>query len=133
MNMPEYATFDSAAADLRSSAKKVTLKPGARALISTGVFGSDVFADEPSNVCGLVCPRSGLAYKHGVTVLNAPGVIDHDYSDVIKVLLVNLGDEDYTVSRGDRIAQLMLIKRSVSLEFEVRESERVGGFGSTGK
>jgi len=131
MTVPIYATSKSAAADLTST-ETYHIDPGRYALISTGVFGRDVFTDETSNIVGLVCPRSGLAANHGVTVLNAPGVIDADYKGEIKVLLINHGRITFDVEPGMRIAQLLLVKRSINFDFDIADVDRVAGFGSTG-
>lgn len=109
----------------------LTLAPGARALIPTG------FAMElPEGYEAQIRPRSGLAFKHGVTVLNAPGTIDADYRGEVKVLLINLGDEPFRIERGMRIAQLVIqpVSHATLIEAdELSTSERgTGGFGSTG-
>ncbi len=109
----------------------LTLAPGARALIPTG------FAMElPEGYEAQIRPRSGLAFKHGVTVLNAPGTIDSDYRGEVKVLLINLGDEPFRIERGMRIAQLVIqpVSHATLIEAdELSTSERgTGGFGSTG-
>jgi len=125
----EAAGFDLAAAVPDGQA--ITLAPGARALIPTG-FALQL----PAGTEGQVRPRSGLALKHGITVLNAPGTIDSDYRGEVKVLLVNHGQDSFTVSRGLRIAQLVITRiEPISLqEVELLDStERgAGGFGSTG-
>lgn len=127
--LPTYATAGSAGADL-VAAEAVSLAPGARALIACG-FRIAV----PPGFEAQVRPRSGLAYKHGVTVLNAPGTIDSDYRGEVKVLLVNLGAAPFAVQRGDRIAQLV-IAPVVQVAFEcgaLDDTERGAvGFGSTG-
>ena len=113
------------------AAQPVILAPGARALIPTG-FAIEI----PPSFEGQVRPRSGLALKHGVTVLNAPGTIDSDYRGEISVLLINHGTEPFSISRGDRIAQLvfgMIVRAEAVEEATLEESERgSGGFGSTG-
>lgn len=130
-NKPQYQTSGSAGCDLQSIVNH-TIAPGGRALISTGLR-----LEMPSGVVGLICPRSGLALKHGITVLNGPGVIDNDFRGEIQVLLVNLSNIEYTVKIGDRIAQLVFcpvfqghFKRSEELTETNRSS---GGFGSTGR
>lgn len=129
--VPEYARDGDAGLDLRALSG-VVLKPGCRSLVDTGVSVS-----LPSGTAGFIQPRSGLAYKHGVTVLNTPGLIDCGYRDELKVLLVNLDPwVPYEVKRGDRIAQLV-IQRVVSARLVpidvLDDSERgSGGFGSTG-
>jgi len=109
----------------------LTLAPGARALIPTG-FAMEI----PPSFEGQVRPRSGLALKHGVTVLNAPGTIDSDYRGEISVLLINHGTEPFSISRGDRIAQLvfgMIVRAEAVEDATLEESARgSGGFGSTG-
>ena len=131
LDLPSYATTGSAGLDLRS-ADALTLKPGARALISTGIAIA-----LPDNHEAQVRPRSGLAVKYGITVLNAPGTIDADYRGEIKVPLINLGAEDFSIAKGDRIAQ-MVIAPVVQVELvEVTSLDQTargaGGFGSSGK
>jgi dUTP pyrophosphatase len=113
--------------------RDVVLPPGGRALIPTGFI-----LEIPEGCEVQVRPRSGLAVKNGVTVLNTPGTIDADYRGEVKVILVNLGDEPFTVKRGDRIAQL--VPAAVAADVDFKESEGVsptdrgaGGFGHTGK
>lgn len=128
---PSYATDGDAGADLRARHETV-LEPGQRALVDTGVALAI-----PRGYVGLVHPRSGLAAKHGLTVVNAPGTVDSGYRGEIKVSLLNTDrTETYTVSRGERIAQLV-IQRVETARFEAMpelpESERgAGGFGSSG-
>ena len=130
--LPTYATPDASGADVAAAVKKdVALKPMERRAIPTGL----VVAVPPGYEVQ-VRPRSGLALNHGVTVANAPGTVDSDYRGELMVVLVNLGNETYTVKRGERIAQLVLAP-VVQGTFTVREtlppSERgSGGFGSTG-
>ncbi len=129
--LPAYATDGSAGMDLRS-AEALTLKPGARALVATGIAIA-----LPDDMEAQVRPRSGLAVKHGITVLNAPGTIDSDYRGEIKVPLINLGTDDFVINRGDRIAQ-MVIAPVVQMELieveELDETDRgAGGFGSSGR
>ena len=131
-DLPHYETEASAGMDLRAVLDApVTLKPLARAIIKTGLF-----IELPVGIEAQVRPRSGLAAKKGITVLNAPGTIDADYRGEIGVILVNLSNEDFTVESGERIAQLVIAKheRADWNEVEVL-SETVrgaGGFGSTG-
>lgn len=130
--LPSYATADSAGMDLMSAeAGDVVIEPGARAMISTGIA-----IQLPSGYEAQVRPRSGLAAKHGITVLNSPGTIDADYRGEIKVILINLGDVAVTLGRGERIAQMVIAPVSVAEWREVPSldtSERgQGGFGSTG-
>jgi dUTP pyrophosphatase len=116
--------------DLRS-AESLTLKPGARALVATGIAIA-----LPDHHEAQVRPRSGLAIKHGITVLNSPGTIDADYRGEIKVPLINLGTEDFVIARGDRIAQMVVCPVTLAELVEVEsldDTERgVGGFGSSG-
>ncbi len=131
LDLPSYATTGSAGLDLRS-ADALTLKPGARALISTGIAIA-----LPDNHEAQVRPRSGLAVKFGITVLNSPGTIDADYRGEIKVPLINLGKDDFQIAKGDRIAQ-MIIAPVLRVELvEVTSLDQTtrgaGGFGSSGK
>jgi dUTP pyrophosphatase len=131
---PDYATADAAGMDLSAAVPEdapLTLAPGERAAVPTGL----VLAI-PSGFEGQVRPRSGLALKNAVTVLNAPGTIDADYRGEVKVILVNLGQETFTVTRGMRIAQLVfapvvraVVQKAQSLDATARGE---GGFGSTG-
>jgi len=133
--LPAYATADSAGLDLLAAVDAdLALAPGARTLIPTGL----VIA-LPAGYEAQVRPRSGLALKNGITVLNSPGTIDADYRGEVKVILANLGGEDFTVSRGMRIAQMVVAPvtrlgwSEVGSESELPSSERgSGGFGSTG-
>lgn len=130
--LPKYETALSAGMDLRADLQEpFVLKPMARHLLPTGLY-----IELPAGYEAQVRPRSGMAYKHGVTVLNAPGTIDADYRGEVKVLLVNLSDQDLTIENGDRIAQLVVAEHA-QVEFENAEelsvSERgAGGFGHTG-
>jgi len=130
---PNYATAGSAGCDLRASlAENVVLKPLERKLIETGIYIA-----LPQGTEAQIRPRSGMAYKEGVTVLNSPGTIDADYRGEVKVLLVNLSASDVIVQDGDRIAQ-MVIARHETADFKdvttLSETLRgSGGFGSTGK
>ena len=128
--LPSYASAGSAGLDLYAATGPLTLAPGARALVGTGLALA-----LPEGFEGQIRPRSGLALKHGVTVLNAPGTIDSDYRGEIGVLLVNWGGAPFVVERGTRIAQLVIssVCRARLVEGEVPPSERgAGGFGSTG-
>ena len=131
LELPTYATAGAAGLDLRA-AEGVTMKPGARHLMPTGV----AIALPPLHEAQ-VRPRSGLAVKHGVTVLNAPGTIDEDYRGEIKVPLINLGQEDFVIKRGDRIAQMVIAPVTQVQMIEVAildETPRgAGGFGSSGR
>ena len=128
--LPSYASAGSAGLDLYAAAGPLSLAPGARTLVATGL----VLA-LPEGFEGQIRPRSGLALKHGVTVLNSPGTIDSDYRGEIGVLLVNLGETPFVVERGMRIAQFVIapVSRARLVEGEVPPSDRgTGGFGSTG-
>ena len=130
--LPAYATPLAAGLDVRAdNAEPIELKPMQRAMVPTGLF-----LEIPAGYEVQVRPRSGLAAKRGVTVLNAPGTIDADYRGEVCVILVNLGTEPFVIERGERIAQLVLARHEV-IEWEESEelaaSERgAGGFGSTG-
>lgn len=132
LSLPHFATTLAAGADLRAALDApLTLKPRQRALVPTG-FAMAL----PEGYEAQIRPRSGLAYKHGVTVLNSPGTIDADYRGEVKVLLINHGDTDFVIERGERIAQ-MLIAPAPQVTFQLVESlddtERgAGGYGSTG-
>jgi dUTP pyrophosphatase len=131
--LPAYQTPLSAGLDLRANLETpILLKPLQRALVPTGLF-----LELPAGYEAQIRPRSGMAYKYGVTVLNSPGTIDADYRGELKVLLVNLSDTDFTVEDGERIAQ-MVIARHETVSWleaaELSETERgAGGYGSTGK
>lgn len=130
--LPAYATSDSAGMDLSAAvAGDLVLKPGTRAIVPTG-FAIAL----PSGYEAQVRPRSGLAAKNGVTVLNTPGTIDADYRGEVGVILVNLGPQDFTVTRGMRIAQMVIAPVTAAALNEVPElpqtARGAGGFGSTG-
>jgi dUTP pyrophosphatase len=129
--LPAYETAGAAGMDLRA-ADAVTLKPGARALVPTGLSIA-----LPEGYEAQVRPRSGLAVKHGVTVLNAPGTIDCDYRGEVKVPLINHGTEDFVITRGDRIAQMVIapVTRIDWMEAETLDdtARGTGGFGSSGR
>lgn len=133
---PQYATDGSSGFDLRADlVEPIIIKSGKRAIVPTGLF-----FEIPENFEIQIRPRSGLAAKNGVTVLNTPGTIDSDYRGEIKIILINLGEEDFTVSNGDRIAQGVLSpvhgKQYVNLvkvsEVSTDTNRGNGGFGSTG-
>ena len=131
--VPQYATGMSAGMDLKADIEEpVVLKPLQRQMIPTGLFIA-----LPEGTEAQVRPRSGLAAKHGITVLNTPGTIDADYRGEIKVILVNLSDEPFTVNPGERIAQMVVARHERVQWDEVEvldETERgEGGFGSTGR
>lgn len=130
--LPSYATILSAGMDIRANlSESVILKPLERKLISTGIFIA-----LPPGFEAQVRPRSGLAFKKGITVLNSPGTIDADYRGEVGVILVNLSNEDFLVEDGERIAQLVIAKHEVvewEIVTELSSTDRgVGGFGSTG-
>ena len=129
---PAYATSQSAGLDLRANlTEPITLKPLGRILIKTGLF-----IELPEGYEAQVRPRSGLAYKKGVTVLNSPGTIDADYRGEIGVILINLSEEEFIIENGERVAQMVIARHEQAswIETETLEaSERgAGGFGSTG-
>ena len=130
--MPHYETLASAGMDLRAAIESaITLKPLERAIVPTGLF-----MELPVGYEAQVRPRSGLAAKKGITVLNAPGTIDADYRGNVGVILVNLSNEDFTIENGERIAQ-MVISKHERAEWEdvetLSDTDRgEGGFGSTG-
>ncbi|HMQ75092.1 MAG TPA: dUTP diphosphatase [Flavobacteriales bacterium] len=131
--LPQYATPHSAGLDLRANLDApITLVPGQRALIPTGLY-----LELPEGTEAQVRPRSGLAFKHGITVLNSPGTIDADYRGEVGVLLINHGTEPFTVNDGERIAQLVVARYERVDLAEVTDlalSERgAGGFGHTGR
>ena len=131
-SLPAYSTDQSAGMDLRANLDKpVLLKPLQRALISTGLF-----IELPVGTEAQIRPRSGLAIKRGITVLNTPGTIDADYRGEIKIVLVNISNDDFIVEDGERICQMVIAKHEkVSWEevIELEESDRgAGGFGHTG-
>jgi len=131
--LPEHATAHSAGVDLLAAVESdVTLAPGARTVVPTGLS-----IELPEGFEAQVRPRSGLALKHGITVLNAPGTIDADYRGEVGVILINLGDAPFTIERGQRIAQMVVAPVSY---IQWREDEALspsarghGGFGSTGR
>ncbi|MGB2761255.1 MULTISPECIES: dUTP diphosphatase [Maribacter] len=131
-DLPHYETEASAGMDLRANlTEPVTLQPLGRAIIPTGLF-----IELPIGLEAQVRPRSGLAAKKGVTVLNAPGTIDADYRGEVGVILINLGSEDFIVENGERIAQMVIAKHERA-EWNVVDSlsetaRGEGGFGSTG-
>ena len=130
--LPSYETINSAGMDLRANLEKpVTLKSLERVIIPTGLF-----IELPEGHEAQIRPRSGLAAKKGITVLNSPGTIDADYRGEIKVILVNLSNEDFVIENGERIAQMIIAKHE-RIEWEETEvlqdtSRGSGGFGSTG-
>ncbi len=131
--LPAYSTVYSAGADLRAFLEKpAILKPMERKLISTGLF-----LELPDGYEAQIRPRSGMAAKHGVTVLNTPGTIDADYRGEVMIILINLSKDNFVVNNGDRIAQMVIARHERAQWAEVErlnESDRgEGGFGHTGK
>ncbi len=131
--LPEYATADSAGMDIRAFLQEpILLKPMQRCIVPTGLY-----IELPSGYEAQLRPRSGLAIKHGISLLNTPGTIDADYRGEVGVILVNLSEEDFTISDGDRICQMVISSYSQAQWKPVEklsESERAsGGFGHTGK
>lgn len=130
--LPAYATIDAAGLDLLAAvAEPVTLKPGERKLIPTGLSIA-----VPPGFEAQVRPRSGLALKHGISVLNAPGTVDADYRGEVGVILINHGDQPFVINRGERIAQMVVAAYSRVEWIEAAELPQTqrgaGGFGSTG-
>ncbi|MGY5777940.1 dUTP diphosphatase [Rhizobium sp. LEGMi135b] len=134
LELPAYQTRGAAGMDLRAAVDdgaSLTILPGKRELVPTGFI-----FEIPEGYEGQVRPRSGLAYKHGITCLNSPGTVDSDYRGEVKVLLINLGEEPFEITRGMRIAQMVIAPSIQARIFEATEvSETIrgaGGFGSTG-
>ncbi|APO73210.1 deoxyuridine 5'-triphosphate nucleotidohydrolase [Rhizobium etli 8C-3] len=134
LDLPSYETSGAAGMDIRAAVavnEPMTLAPGNRALVPTGFI-----FEIPDGYEAQVRPRSGLAFKHGITCLNTPGTIDSDYRGEVKVLLVNLGNEPFEITRGMRIAQVVIAPVTQARVAEVTESSTTargaGGFGSTG-
>ena len=132
-SLPEYATIGSSGMDLRANLESpLTIKPMARVLVPTGLF-----IEMPLGYEAQIRPRSGMAIKQGITCLNTPGTIDADYRGEIKVILINLSEEEQTIQHGDRVAQ-MVIQQVIQCNWkqvdELSQTERnAGGFGHTGK
>lgn len=131
--LPAYETVNAAGMDLRANLDApLTLAPGRRALVPTGLF-----VEIPEGYEAQVRPRSGLAIKHGITVLNSPGTIDADYRGEINVILINFGEQPFEIRHGDRIAQMIVAKHETVIwepTDELNSTERgKGGFGHTGK
>lgn len=131
--LPEYATNGAAGMDIRAHlTEAVTLQPLERRLIPTGLF-----LEIPLGYEVQIRPRSGLAYKHGITVLNSPGTIDSDYRGEVGVLLINLSSEPFVIENGERVAQMVVAAHEQASWKEVSElsdtNRGAGGFGSTGK
>ncbi len=131
--LPEYATSASAGVDLRANLDApIVLKSLERTLVPTGLF-----LELPVGYEAQVRPRSGLAFKNGLTVLNSPGTIDADYRGEVKIILVNLSKEDFVINDGERVAQMVIARHEQAEWIQVEQLEEtnrgVGGFGSTGK
>jgi dUTP pyrophosphatase len=132
-DLPEYATLFSAGMDLRANIiEPITLKPMERKLIPTGLY-----IELPQGYEAQIRPRSGLAIKKGITVLNSPGTIDADYRGEICVILVNLSSDNFIIENGERICQMVIAKHSTISWVEVKDLSQTergeGGFGHTGK
>ncbi|KAF5882616.1 dUTP diphosphatase [Rhizobium sp. PEPV16] len=134
LDLPSYESKGAAGMDLRAAvdeAAPLTLLPGKRALVPTGFI-----FEIPEGFEGQVRPRSGLAFKNGITCLNSPGTVDSDYRGEVKVLLINLGDEPFIISRGMRIAQMVIAPVTQARVAEITAASETtrgaGGFGSTG-
>ncbi|NKN35131.1 dUTP diphosphatase [Agrobacterium sp. a22-2] len=134
LDLPAYETAGSAGMDIRAAVDEdqpMVLEPGRRALVPTGLI-----FEIPAGFEAQIRPRSGLAFKNGVTCLNTPGTIDSDYRGEVKVLLINLGEEPFTISRGMRIAQVVMAPVTQMQVAEVSSASQTqrgaGGFGSTG-
>lgn len=134
LDLPSYETSGAAGMDLRAAVpdgEPMTLSPGKRSLVPTGFI-----FEIPTGYEAQIRPRSGLAFKHGITCLNTPGTIDSDYRGEVKVLLINLGDDDFVITRGMRIAQMIVtpvVQARIAEATETSETIRgTGGFGSTG-
>jgi dUTP pyrophosphatase len=131
--LPAYQTEHAAGMDLQANLEEtIILEPGQRKLIPTGLK-----IELPSGYEAQIRPRSGLAFKHGITVLNSPGTIDADYRGEIKVLLINHGDEAFEIKNGERIAQMIIAKHEQVIWQKTNElsdtNRGIGGYGSTGK
>ena len=131
--LPTYATNASAGMDLRANLDSpIVLKSLERTLVPTGLF-----IELPVGTEAQIRPRSGLAFKNGLTVLNSPGTIDADYRGEVKVILVNISKEDFIINNGERVAQMVIAKHEQAEWVEVKElletDRGAGGFGSTGK
>ncbi|WP_320195639.1 dUTP diphosphatase [Agrobacterium rosae] len=134
IELPSYETSGAAGMDLRAAVpadEPLVLKPGARALVPTGFI-----FEVPQGFEAQIRPRSGLAIKNGITCLNTPGTVDSDYRGEVKVIIANLGQEDFVIERGMRIAQMVIAPVTQVAVFEVTETSDTargtGGFGSTG-
>ncbi len=131
--LPSYSTVFSAGMDLRANLdEKLELKPGRRILVPTGLF-----IEIPEGFEAQIRPRSGLAIKHGITVLNSPGTIDSDYRGEICVILINLSEETFIINDGDRISQMVISRHEtaewLNVDSLIETVRGKGGFGHTGK
>ncbi len=131
--LPAYETAHAAGMDLRADLEaSITLQPMERKLVPTGLY-----MELPVGFEAQIRPRSGLAFKHGISIVNSPGTIDADYRGEIKVLLINLGTEPFEINTGDRIAQMVVAKHETVVWYEATElsetSRGAGGYGHTGK
>lgn len=131
--LPQYETAHAAGMDLRAFVEtEITIKPLQRVLVPTGLY-----IELPVGYEAQIRPRSGLAYKHGISIVNAPGTIDADYRGELKVLLVNLSDTNFVVNNGDRIAQMVIARHETvvwNAVEELSDTDRgTGGYGHTGK
>ena len=130
--LPAYETAHAAGMDLRADLEStIVLKPMERKLIPTGLY-----IELPAGFEAQIRPRSGLAFKHGIGIVNSPGTIDADYRGEVKVLLINFGDQDFVINTGDRIAQMVIAKHETAIWNEVEvlneTSRGTGGYGHTG-
>ena len=130
--LPVYSSAEAAGADLKACIQDdIVLKPGQRYLVPTGLS-----IQLPEGYEAQIRPRSGLAIKYGISLVNAPGTIDSDYRGEVKIIMINLGSEDFVIHRGDRIAQMVIapvIYPKIEVKDELSETARsIGGFGSTG-
>ena len=135
LELPSYETAGAAGMDIRAAVDAegaLTLSPGTRALVPTGLV-----VEIPAGFEAQIRPRSGLAFKHGITCLNTPGTIDSDYRGEVGVILINLGQEPFVIKRGDRIAQMVIaaVAQATVVEVETLDdtARGAGGFGSTGR
>lgn len=131
--LPQYETAHAAGMDMRAFVEtEITIKPLQRVLVPTGLY-----MELPVGYEAQIRPRSGLAYKHGISIVNSPGTIDADYRGEVKVLLINLSDTDFIVNNGDRIAQMVIAKHETIAWQAVEELTETlrgeGGYGHTGK
>lgn len=131
--LPQYETAHAAGMDMRAfTPEEIVIKPMQRILVPTGLY-----IELPVGYEAQIRPRSGLAYKHGISIVNSPGTIDADYRGEIKVLLINLSDTDFVVNNGDRIAQMVIAKHETISWEDVEElsdtARGAGGYGHTGK